>query len=110
METHTVYLYQAQIEQQCLRLFGSLDGLEHYAMAVCAHELGHAEDGELAALACKLDEEISEREQACIALRIEENAWHYAQQLLPELDPAFLHAIMEESLFHYRIRLEPATA
>lgn len=105
-----MHLYQTQIEQQCLRLFGSLDGLEHYAMAVCAHELGHAEDTELAALACKLDEEISEREQAYVALRIEENAWHYAQRLLPELDPAFLQAIVEESLLHYRLRLEPATA
>lgn len=45
-----------------------------------------------------------------IALRIEENAWAYAVSLLPEIEDAFIQAIINESLRAYREPDEARTA
>ncbi|MFD1773702.1 hypothetical protein [Paenibacillus rhizophilus] len=47
--------------------------LRDYIAVVCALELGHAEDRKLVTLSDRLDEEISPREHAELALRIEMN-------------------------------------
>lgn len=102
MASHTVYVYSETISQQCAQLFGTLERLEEYAAVVCAHEIGHAEDRELGSLARLLDTELPPLRRAQIALRIEENAWRYARRLLPDVDPAFMEAIIDESLYAYR--------
>lgn len=91
-------------------LFGSLAPLEAYIYVILAHELGHAEDMELEYLSNLLDGPLSAPEQAEIRLRIEENAWRYAESLLPGLDPVFLHTIIDESLLSYRQAIEPHIA
>ncbi|PLS18448.1 hypothetical protein CVD28_07230 [Bacillus sp. M6-12] len=110
MGSHTITLYIEEIEQQCLQLFSSLDHFMDYLAVVFAHEIGHAEDKELLALANKMDESSSERERQEIALQIEENAWDYAVQLLPHLNPDFVDEIKENSLEPYWEQLgqEPA--
>ncbi|WP_246590716.1 hypothetical protein [Paenibacillus sophorae] len=110
MATAKVYLYKEQLKEQCLELFGSLNRLREYVAVVCAHELGHAEDRELVSLSNRLDEEISHREHAEIALQIEENAWRYAESLLPDIDPEFMRTIIDESLYAYRRKLRTAIA
>lgn len=105
MGSHTVYLYKEEIIRQCCRLFGSPYRLREYIAVILAHELGHSQDKELVQLAEALDEPLSEREEAEIRLRIEENAWGYALSLLSDTDPSFLQFIMEESLFSYRNQL-----
>lgn len=105
MASDTIYLYKAELKQQCLQLFGSLDRLEEYIAVVCAHEIGHAEDQELPLLSELLDESAKPREKAEIALHIEENAWRYAEGLLYDLDPAFTQTIVDESLSSYRVSL-----
>ncbi|WP_438435161.1 hypothetical protein [Gorillibacterium sp. sgz500922] len=102
LATHTVFLYKEDILIQCGRLFGSTDRAEEYIAVILAHELGHAQDGQLRELADSLDLPISEAEKAHIRLRIEENAWAYAEALLPEADAAFLGTIIEHSLAAYR--------
>ncbi|WP_235941434.1 hypothetical protein [Paenibacillus puerhi] len=110
MATHQVYIYKEPIKQQCFQLFGSLDRLEDYIAVVCAHELGHSEDAELVRLAGRLDEKITDPERRFIALEIEENAWRYAESILPDLEPAFLDTIIQASLASYREELHSDTA
>lgn len=106
LASHTVYLYKEEIVRQCCELFGSPCRLKEYIAVILAHELGHAEDPELEQLAAALDGPLTERQEAEIRLRIEENAWAYAVSLLREADASFLHIIMEESLFSYRNQLD----
>ncbi|MGG4131680.1 hypothetical protein ABEW19_25815 [Paenibacillus illinoisensis] len=110
MGTHTVYLYQKEIMEQCRMLFGSLAPLEAYIYVILAHELGHAEDVELVELSNRLDGPLTALEQAEIRLRIEENAWRYAESLLSDMDPVFLRTIIDESLLSYRQAIEPHIA
>ncbi|BFH13902.1 hypothetical protein WJ0W_003730 [Paenibacillus melissococcoides] len=67
-----------------------------------AHELGHAADAELERLSAAMDMGGTPADIRRIALRIEENAWAYAVSLLPEIDDAFIQAIIDESLRAYR--------
>ncbi|WP_321573911.1 hypothetical protein [Paenibacillus sp. P13VS] len=110
MGSHTVYLYKKEIMEQCRMLFGTLAPLQAYIYVILAHELGHAEDTELAYLSSLLDGPLSAHEQAEIRLRIEENAWRYAESLLQGMDPVFLHTIIDESLLSYRQAIEPHIA
>nr|WP_261780132.1 hypothetical protein [Paenibacillus xylanexedens] len=110
MGTHTVYLYQKEIMEQCRMLFGSLAPLEAYIYVILAHELGHAEDVELVELSNRLDGPLTALEQAEIRLRIEENAWRYAESLLSDMDPVFVRTIIDESLLSYRQAIEPHIA
>ncbi|WP_310551176.1 hypothetical protein [Paenibacillus glufosinatiresistens] len=109
LDSHTVFLYKASIVAQCVRLFGSTERLKEYIEVVLAHELGHAQDRELRGLADALDGPLTEREEAGIRLRIEENAWQYAQALLWDADPLLIGRIIDESLAGYReqIQLQP---
>jgi hypothetical protein len=106
MGSHTVYLYKEEIARQCASLFGSTSRLKEYIAIILAHELGHSEDTELGQLADALDQPLSQREEAEIRLRIEENAWTYAETLLNDADPFFLQSIIEESLLNYRNTLQ----
>ncbi|CAH1190113.1 hypothetical protein PAECIP111892_00011 [Paenibacillus auburnensis] len=110
MGSHTVYLYKAEIKEQCIRLFGSLDRLDEYIAVIFAHELGHSEDKELNELAALLDSPLSDREEAEICLHLEKNAWRYARCLLSHMDPLFIDHIVGESLSGYYQRLELNTA
>lgn len=110
MESHTVYLYQKEIMEQCNILFGSLAPLKSYIAVILAHELGHAEDAELAQLSSLLDGPLTIYEEARVRLHIEENAWRYAESLLFDVDPVFLGTIIDESLYSYREALEPHIA
>lgn len=106
MGSHTVYLYKEAIIRQCCTLFGSTNRLKEYIAVILAHELGHSEDTELVQLADALEEPLTDRQEAEIRLKIEENAWAYAKSLLIEADPSFLHYIIEESLLSYRDKLQ----
>ncbi|MDR9748300.1 hypothetical protein [Paenibacillus taichungensis] len=110
MGSHTVYLYKKEIMEQCRMLFGSLAPLQAYIYVILAHELGHAEDVELMDLSNLLDSPLTAPEQAETRLRIEENAWRYAESLLFDMDPVFLRTIIDESLFSYRQAIEPHIA
>jgi hypothetical protein len=108
--THSVTLYQEPIKQQCLQLFGSLDRLEEYINVVFAHELGHAEDTQLEELSRLLDRNLPANERNLIQLQIEENAWKFAESLLSQIDPAFIHKIVTESLADYRNQIQSEIA
>ncbi|MDK8192828.1 hypothetical protein QP794_22335 [Paenibacillus sp. UMB7766-LJ446] len=110
MGSHTVYLYKKEIMEQCQMLFGSLAPLKAYIYVILAHELGHAEDVELVDLSNLLHGPHTAPEQAEIRLRIEENAWRYAESLLFDIDPIFLRTIIDESLYSYRQAIEPHIA
>ncbi|NEU59835.1 hypothetical protein G3352_02900 [Paenibacillus sp. ALJ109b] len=110
MGSHTVYLYKKEIMEQCRMLFGSLAPLQAYIYVILAHELGHAEDVELMDLSNLLDSPLTAPELAETRLRIEENAWRYAESLLFDMDPVFLRTIIDESLFSYRQAIEPHIA
>ncbi|WLR51290.1 hypothetical protein LC040_19470 [Bacillus tianshenii] len=107
--THTITLYIEDIKEQCVRLFSSLDRFPEYFAIVFAHELGHAEDSQLEALADQLDV-VSDLERKKIALQIEENAWNFAQKLLREADEAFMNEIIDHSLRAYREAIQLETA
>ncbi|UOE55438.1 hypothetical protein IRB79_00775 [Cytobacillus oceanisediminis] len=110
MGTHTVTLYMEEIKNQCHQLFSSADRFLDYFTVVFAHELGHAEDIELEELANHLDSCITEQERCLTALKIEENAWTFAEKLLPDMDKAFMQKIIYHSLKPYRekLQVEPA--
>lgn len=91
-------------------LFGSLAPLQSYIFVILAHELGHAEDEDLKFLSGLLDGPLTAAEEAEIRLRIEENAWRYAESLLWDVDPVFLGTIIDESLYSYRQAIEPSIA
>ncbi|MFE4524552.1 hypothetical protein ACFRCQ_20975 [Cytobacillus firmus] len=110
MGTHTVTLYAEEIKNQCQQLFASADRFLDYFAVVFAHELGHAEDTELEQLASHLDACITEQGRLLTALKIEENAWAFAEKLLPDMDKAFMQNIIYHSLKPYRdqLQMEPA--
>lgn len=110
MGTHTITLYMEEIMKQCQQLFSSTDRFLDYFTVVFAHELGHAEDTELEELANYLDSCITEQERCLTALKIEENAWAFAEKLLPDMDKAFMQKIIYHSLKPYReqLQVEPA--
>ncbi|MBT2687319.1 hypothetical protein J7I93_03890 [Bacillus sp. ISL-47] len=110
MGSHTITLYIEEIKNQCYQLFSSGEHFLDYFAFVFAHELGHAEDKELEKLAERLDECLTEQERYQIALKIEENAWEFAEKLLPEMDKAFMQKIIYHSLKPYwdKLQLEPA--
>jgi hypothetical protein len=110
MGSHTITLYIEEIKNQCYQLFSSGEQFWDYFAVVFAHELGHAEDKELEELAERLDLCGTEQERCQIALKIEENAWGFAEKLLPEMDRAFMQKIIYHSLKPYwdQLQLEPA--
>ncbi|MFD2613510.1 hypothetical protein [Paenibacillus gansuensis] len=110
MGSHTVTLYLSSLEEQCRRLFGSLENLPALAAVVCAHELGHAEDPELAELSDRMDSASDVRIRLALALQIEKNAWAFARMLVPEVDPQLMEAMIDESLYMYRENLRQQTA
>lgn len=110
MNAGAITMYSEVIAAQCAQLFGSLDRAEDYFAVVVAHELGHAADGDLERLSAAMDMGRSPADIRRIALRIEENAWAYAVSLLPEIEDAFIQAIINESLRAYREPDEARTA
>lgn len=110
ISNHSVTMYLGEIKKQCITLFGSLEGYEQLLRIVFAHELGHAEDSTLAALSDRLDTCTSELERKRIALRIEENAWDYAQELLPDADRQMMDTVIYYSLQAYREAIAQETA
>ncbi|WP_223066057.1 hypothetical protein [Paenibacillus caui] len=102
MKDHSITLYLEEIDKQALRIFGTLDVAQDVLKIIAAHELGHAEDKELSALSEQLDTCESELEGKRIALRIEENAWGFARELVPEVDPVLMDTMVYCSLHSYR--------
>lgn len=101
LSKHHITLYLDGIEEQCRLLYGSLKPFDQHLAAVFAHELGHAEDPQLAFLADQLDETNDPLEKKRISLRIETNAWAYADQLLQPETREFLQLLMHFSLEPY---------
>ncbi|WP_052728407.1 hypothetical protein [Domibacillus tundrae] len=101
---HKIILYWDGIQEQCRILYGSLKPFDQHLAAVFAHELGHAEDTQLKGLADQLDETVDLLQKKRIALRIETNAWHYANRLLQDADNEFLQFLMHMSLEPYHTR------
>ncbi|WP_127580370.1 hypothetical protein [Paenibacillus koleovorans] len=105
MASHSITLYVETMKQQCFLLFGSLDRLEEYIAVILAHELGHAQDGDLRQLCERLDGDLSDAERDRTLLQIEVNAWRYARQLLKDFaDASTLDTIVMESLAMYNSR------
>ncbi|KAF9132481.1 hypothetical protein BGX30_012651 [Mortierella sp. GBA39] len=111
MVSKRITMYTGVIEEQCMQMFGSLDRVEEYFTIVLAHELGHAADPELPALSESLEDmNLTEEQRMRVALQIEENAWNYALELIPEADLPMMSAIIDESLYAYRLQVEEAGA
>ncbi|WP_421382281.1 hypothetical protein ACOJQI_22320 [Bacillus salacetis] len=108
MGTHTITMYIDEIRRQCKMLFKTLDNFYEYFTVVFAHELGHAEDIELEELADRMDA-ADDYERKKIALRIEENAWCIAKELIPEIEVNFTKKIIQESLLFYRDQVKTET-
>ncbi|MCF2944740.1 hypothetical protein [Paenibacillus tarimensis] len=106
MSDHSITLYLKEIEEQCSSLLGSLEQLDEYITIIFAHELGHAEDHELTELSDRLDSAFSEMEHNLIALRIEENAWRYAREILGLAAGQLFDTIVEHSLQAYRLSVQ----
>ena len=104
--SHTITLYIEEIKAQCLQVFSSLDQFEDYFAIVFAHEIGHAEDRELAELIQKMEEAGNDVVKKGIALQIERNAWDYARMLIPEKLHPFMDTIIGYSLEPYYEALE----
>ncbi|RSD27552.1 hypothetical protein [Mesobacillus subterraneus] len=104
--THTITLYMEEIKAQCLQIFSSLDSFEDYLAVVFAHEIGHAEDKQLAELIDQMDACHHDYTRKGIALQIEENAWDYARKLLPQKLHSFMETIIHYSLQPYYEALE----
>lgn len=106
MRTHTITLYIEEIKDQCVHMFSSLEYFMDYLKVVLAHEIGHAEDKDLEFLADLMDECLTEKGRRKVALRIEENAWEYAKNLIPEIEQAFIGKIIFHSLQSYRTEIQ----
>jgi hypothetical protein len=104
--SHTITLYIEEIKAQCLQLFSSLDQYENYLAVVFAHEIGHAEDRELAELIQKMDGTTNDVSKKGIALQIEMNAWDFARTLIPPKLHPFMDTIIHYSLEPYYEALE----
>ncbi|YBZ95647.1 hypothetical protein M1E09_00530 [Bacillus sp. AK031] len=108
MSAHTITMYIDEIKKQCQMLFSTLDHFYEYFTVVFAHELGHAEDKELEELVDQMDVS-TDFERKKIALQIEENAWCFARDLIPEIDKNFTNEIIHESLLFYRDQVKTET-
>lgn len=108
MGTHTITMYIDEIKRQCEILFSTLEYFYEYFTVVFAHELGHAEDKDLEELVDKMDT-AGDFERRRIALQIEENAWAFACELIPEIDKNFTKKIIHESLLFYRDQVKTET-
>lgn len=104
--THTITLYIEEIKEQCMHIFSSLEHFDDYLAIVLAHEIGHAEDGQLAELIEQMDGCSNEYSRQSIALRIEENAWEYARTMLPQSLKSLMDIIIHHSLKPYYDALE----
>ena len=104
--SHTITLYIEEIKAQCLQVFSSLERFEDYFAVVLAHEIGHAEDHELADLIQRMEETGNEVLKKRTALQIEMNAWDYARVLIPEKLHPFMDTIIGYSLEPYYEALE----
>lgn len=104
--SHTITLYIEEVKAQCLQVFSSLDHFEDYLAIVFAHEIGHAEDRELAELIQKMEEAGNDVLRKRIALQIERNAWDYARMLIPGKLHSFMDTIIGYSLEPYYEALE----
>jgi predicted Zn-dependent protease with MMP-like domain len=104
--SHTITLYIEEIKAQCQQIFSSLDHFGDYLAVVFAHEIGHAEDSQLADLIEQMDASNNEYTRTGIALNIEKNAWEYARMLIPQTIHPFMDRIIHYSLQPYYEALE----
>ncbi|NGZ76232.1 hypothetical protein [Saccharibacillus alkalitolerans] len=101
LDDNRITLYLGVLEEQCRLLFGSLDSFEEYVRVVLAHELGHANDPELEYLSERLVKIRGKLSRTRVSLRLEENAWRYADSLVRMENPAVFDTIMGKSLSSY---------
>ncbi|WP_322924345.1 hypothetical protein [Paenibacillus campi] len=106
MGSRMITLYLQEIEEQCFQLFGSLRSADDYFTIILAHEIGHAHDPLLEQLSDELDCCPEPLAAAQLALRIEQNAWNYAAELIPEVDRFLFEKIVECSLEAYYERIQ----
>ncbi|XXM70491.1 hypothetical protein ACQ0QQ_12230 [Lysinibacillus sphaericus] len=111
MSTRSITMFTDNVTEQCLRMYGESECLPVYFKVVLAHELGHAHDKELEALAGRLDE-ADEVERNRLMLLIEENAWKFARTILYDVTPEFLEEIERQSLapYYQAVEKEPLPA
>lgn len=101
LDDNRITLYLGVLEEQCRLLFGSLEPFEDYVRVVLAHELGHAHDPELEYLSDRLVQIRGKLSRTRVSLRLEQNAWRYADDLLRRENPAVFDTIMGYSLSGY---------
>lgn len=100
LETNKVTIYLEEVRKQCLGLFGSEERLLDYFSVILAHELGHAADKNLLELSMVRAGKSDMQKRNQLSMKIEENAWIYAKELVPDLHP-ILNVVMEKSLAIY---------
>lgn len=101
LDDNRITLYLGVLEQQCKLLFDSLEPFEEYVRVVLAHELGHAHDPELEYLSDRLVYICGTLSRTRVSLRLEQNAWRYAEDLLRRESPTVFDTIMGQSLSSY---------
>lgn len=101
LDDNRITLYLGVLEQQCRILFDSLEPFEEYVRVVLAHELGHAHDPELEYLSDRLVHIRGQLSRTRVSLRLEQNAWRYANDLLRLENPIVFDTIMGQSLSGY---------
>ncbi|GGN93642.1 hypothetical protein [Saccharibacillus kuerlensis] len=101
LDDNRITLYLGVLEEQCKLLFGSLEPFEEYVRVVLAHELGHAHDPELEYLSERLVRIRGKVSRTRVSLRLEENAWRYADNLVRIENPAVFDTIRGQSLTGY---------
>ncbi|OWR31696.1 hypothetical protein CDO73_04220 [Saccharibacillus sp. O23] len=101
LDDRRITLYLGVLEEQCKLLFGTLESFEEYVRVVLAHELGHANDPELEYLSERLMKIRGRLSRTRVSLRLEENAWRYANDLIRMENPAMFDTIMGQSLYSY---------
>ncbi|MCQ4088058.1 hypothetical protein [Saccharibacillus sp. JS10] len=101
LDDNRITLYLGVLEQQCELLFDSLEPFQEYVRVVLAHELGHAHDPELEYLSNRLSSIRGKVSRTRISLRLEQNAWQYADDLLRGENPIVFDTIRGQSLSGY---------
>ncbi|MGA9288222.1 MAG: hypothetical protein WBV93_07680 [Anaerobacillus sp.] len=102
LEKHVITIYLKEVRMQCMLLFGSDEYMLNYFTVILAHELGHAADQNLRAMADLRASTSDVKRRNQISIKLEENAWNYATRLIPDLHP-LLMIVKERSLDMYRL-------
>ncbi|WP_026692613.1 hypothetical protein [Peribacillus kribbensis] len=99
--TRSITMYLDTVKEQCQLLFGSISHYLNYYAIVLAHELGHATDESLAAIADLLAV-ANEAESRKLLRMAEEKAWEAARELVFDIDEGLFAKVRDTALDMHR--------